>query len=135
LVNGQAGTSAGRLRVLLIEDNPDVSDSLRMLLELLGHNVTQAGTGPAGVAAARADRPDLIFCDLGLPGMDGYGVAQALRADSATVQVPLVALSGYAREEDRRRTAAAGFAAHLGKPAEFPELERLLARFQPLNGR
>jgi signal transduction histidine kinase/DNA-binding response OmpR family regulator len=114
-------------RVLLIEDNPDTAESLRLLLAMTGHEVEVAHAGPAGVAAARAFRPQVVVCDIGLPGgMDGYAVARTLRCDPALASVRLIALSGYGQDEDRRRAREAGFDAHLIKPVDFAELRRLI---------
>src|SRR4051812_43202815 len=91
---------AGPVRVLVIEDHPDAAESLRLLLELAGHEVRVARTGPAGVAAARGFQPDVVLCDLGLPGgMSGYEVARALRADPDVAGARLVAVSGYGQPE------------------------------------
>lgn len=115
------------LTVVVIEDDRDSGESMRLLLEILGHQVTLASSGIAGVEAVRRLIPALVLCDLGLPGMDGYAVAQALRSDPATASIRLVAVSGYAQEEDRQRCREAGFDLHLGKPVDFAELERVLA--------
>jgi PAS domain S-box-containing protein len=114
-------------RVLVVEDSPDAAESLRMLLELLGHKVGVAYTGPQGVQAAKDWRPDVVVCDIGLPGLDGYGVARELRRNPMTAQVRLLAVSGYGSEEDRQRSRQAGFDHHLVKPADPGELQRLLA--------
>jgi CheY-like chemotaxis protein len=114
-------------RVLLIEDNPDVAETLRELLELLGHPVEVALTGPEGVETARRLCPDVVLCDLGLPGMDGYAVAAALREDPATAGARLIALTGYGQEENIRRSTEAGFDAHLTKPVSLDDLKRHLA--------
>jgi CheY-like chemotaxis protein len=113
-------------RVLLIEDNTDSANSLRTLLEMAGHCVEAADNGSEGVARARAFHPDVVLCDLGLPGLSGYDVARALRADPETSRARLVALTGYGRDEDRRRSHAAGFDDHLVKPIDPDVLERLL---------
>jgi two-component system CheB/CheR fusion protein len=113
-------------RVLIIEDNLDAADSMRDVLELQGHEVQVAHSGPEGLAKAREWRPDILLCDIGLPGMDGYQVAQAFSADEALGSTFRVALSGYARPEDLQRAAAAGFASHLAKPPNLEELEALL---------
>jgi CheY-like chemotaxis protein len=81
---------------LIIEDNVDAADSLREVLELSGHEVAVAYNGPDGLAKAREWRPEVLLCDIGLPGMDGYEVARAFRADEALRKTFLVALSGYA---------------------------------------
>jgi PAS domain S-box-containing protein len=114
-------------RVLVIEDNVDAADSLRDVLELQSHQVAVARTGQEGLEMARAFHPDIVLCDIGLPGMDGFDVARALRADAAFSGVLLVALSGYALPEDLRRATEAGFDRHLAKPPDFDKLERLLA--------
>jgi CheY-like chemotaxis protein len=114
--------------VLVIEDLADAAESLRMLLRLSGHEVEVAHTGEAGVAAARQGRPDVVLCDIGLPGdLDGYGVARALRADPEQAGVTLLALSGYGQEEDQRRAREAGFDRHLTKPVDPQALVQLLA--------
>lgn len=124
-------TAARPLRILVIEDNPDAADSLHLLLELMGHTVRLAYTGPAGVQAARQAPPDVVLCDLGLPGMTGFAVARALRQDPALVGVRLVAFSGYGSEADRHEGREAGFDLHLTKPVDPAELERLLASVAP----
>jgi CheY-like chemotaxis protein len=84
-----------------------------------------AYSGPDGLAAAKADPPDVVLCDLGLPGMDGYAVANALRSDPATAAIRLVAISGHGSDTERQRTVDAGFVQHVLKPVE-PEEVRLL---------
>jgi PAS domain S-box-containing protein len=107
------------LHVLVIEDNRDAAESLRLLLRLSGHEVTLAYTGTAGLEAARRVRPDVVVCDIGLPGgLDGYAVARALRAERTTADVGLLALSGYGQEEDQRHAREAGFDRHLTKPVD-----------------
>jgi signal transduction histidine kinase/DNA-binding response OmpR family regulator len=120
-------------RVLVIEDNPDAAESMRMLFNLTGHEVAIAHAGPAGLEAARAFRPQVVLCDIGLPGgMDGYAVARAIRGDPDLAAVRLVALSGYGQEEDRRRSREAGFDAHLIKPVDFADLRRVLSTNGPV---
>ncbi len=124
---GPAG-GAGPARVLVIEDHPDAAESMRLLLKLAGHEVEVARTGPAGVAAAGAFQPQVVLCDLGLPGgMSGYDVARALRAYPALAGVRLVAVSGYGQPEDRDRARAAGFDLHLTKPVDPAALRGVLA--------
>jgi CheY-like chemotaxis protein len=118
----------GRLRVLVVEDNRDAADSLRVLLELFGYTVEVAYTGKAGVEAATTWHPDVILCDIGLPGLDGYKLAAELRQNPATAQARLIALTGYGTDEDRRRSKEAGFDAHLTKPADPAALRALLNR-------
>jgi CheY-like chemotaxis protein len=116
-------------RVLVIEDNLDVAESMKYLLEFDGHQVVVANTGRAGIEAARDFRPEVVLCDIGLPGgMDGFGVAKVLRNDAALDPVALIALTGYGQEEDRRRTREAGFDMHLIKPVDPVLLRQVLAR-------
>jgi CheY-like chemotaxis protein len=121
---------AGR-RVLVVEDSRDAAASLRLLLEVLGYQVRVAYTGSAGLAEAAAWRPEVVVCDIGLPEMDGYEVARRLRRAPGLEGVLLVALTGYGRDEDRRRAFEAGFDHHLTKPADPEELRRLLAAGRP----
>ncbi len=94
---------APALRVLVVEDNPDAAESLRRLLRLHGHEVSVAVNGFDGVAEAKRSHPDAVVCDIGLPGMDGYAVASALRGDPETARARLIAVTGYGRAEDRAR--------------------------------
>ncbi len=120
---------AAGLRILIVEDNQDSADSLRMVLELAGgHTVAVAHSGTEGVGLARTFRPDVILCDLGLPGMSGFEVARALRADPATASARLIAVSGYGSDDDRRQARQAGFDHALVKPVELSALQRLLGQ-------
>ncbi len=114
-------------RVLVIEDNIDAADSLRDVLQVQGHEVAVAYDGGSGIALAREFRPEVVLCDIGLPGMDGYEVARAFRADEALRSAQLVALSGYALAEDQQRASEAGFDQHLTKPPSFERLAAVLA--------
>jgi PAS domain S-box-containing protein len=117
----------GSRRVLIIEDNADAAESLQMLLELSGFEVATAADGTSGLEAARRFHPDVVLCDIGLPGgLDGYGVARELRADSALQEVRLIALTGYGQAEDQRRAYAEGFDLHLTKPVDPVLLKDLL---------
>ncbi|MGH7265637.1 MAG: hybrid sensor histidine kinase/response regulator [Candidatus Rokuibacteriota bacterium] len=113
-------------RVLIVEDNQDVRESLRMLLELWGHEVREAGDGPGGVAAAAAWPPEVVLVDIGLPGLDGYAVGRRLRAMPGGPRMLLAALTGYGQPDDRRRALEAGFDTHLVKPVDEPALLALL---------
>jgi PAS domain S-box-containing protein len=127
-VERRATATRGRhRRVLVIEDNVDAADSLRDVLEIQGHEVAVAYDGVAGIARAREFRPEIVICDIGLPGMDGYEVARAFRADGALRSARLVALSGYALAEDLQRATEAGFERHLTKPPSFEKLAAVLA--------
>ncbi len=113
-------------RILVVEDNPDAAESMRDFLELSGHQVELACTGVDGVEAARHFHPEIVLCDLGLPGMDGFEVAAELRRDPTTASARLIAVTGYGREEDRRRSKAAGFDLHLTKPVDPARLRQVL---------
>jgi signal transduction histidine kinase/ActR/RegA family two-component response regulator len=114
-------------RILIIEDNADAADSLRDLLTLRGHQVEVAYDGALGLERARTERPEVVLCDVGLPGKDGYAVARALRGDPSGKDIILIAITGYALEEDRQKVLEAGFHAHLAKPIALRALEQLLA--------
>jgi PAS domain S-box-containing protein len=122
---------APRRRILVIEDNVDAAGMLRTLLEMEGHEVQVAYDGPTGLDVAGGSPPDIILCDVGLPGMDGYAVARAVRADERLRRAYLVALSGYALPEDLQRAAAAGFDTHLAKPASVEKLQAVLVAASP----
>ncbi len=116
---------ARRVRVLVIEDNEDSAAGLREFLELHGHEAAVARDGPSGLEAARAWDPDVVFCDVGLPGLDGYEVARRLRAGGSRAR--LIALTGYTRTADVERARRAGFDDHLAKPADLERLASSLA--------
>jgi PAS domain S-box-containing protein len=120
-------TAPGR-RVLVVEDSPDARQSLRLLLELAGHEVETAEDGPSGLAKLRAFRPDVALIDLGLPGLDGYAVAREVRQWPETRAIRLVAVTGYGQAEDRRRALAAGFDLHVTKPVDASMLDEMLGR-------
>ena len=120
-------TSApAKWRVLVVDDNTDAADTLAMLLELSGSDVQVANDGLSALAAAASRRPDIIFLDIGMPHMDGYEVARRIRKTPSLDGVLLVALTGWGQEEDRRRSAEAGFDVHLVKPVEPGALETVL---------
>lgn len=122
-----AARGAPPRRVLVIDDNVDLAELLGGALGLRGHEVAIANDGTEGLARARVFQPEVIVCDIGLPGMDGYAVARAVRADPALSHVRLVALSGYAADHDVARARDAGFEAQLAKPAAIADIERALA--------
>lgn len=105
-------------RILVVDDNVDSADSLSLLLAACGHKVTRAYTGQGGIEAARSNPPDLAILDIGLPDMSGFDLAARLRDEERTAHTVLVALSGWGQNIDRRRSAQAGFAHHLVKPAD-----------------
>jgi two-component system CheB/CheR fusion protein len=116
------------MRVLIVEDNSDAAFSLKLLLELSGHAVTVVHTGPEGVTKAREVRPEVVLCDLGLPGLSGHEVARAIRADPQTAAARLIALSGHSHPDDVRLSGEAGFDEHLIKPVGPEALRRAVER-------
>ena len=114
-------------RVLVIDDDRDVANGLKLTLEADGHDAAVAYNGVQGVEVARSFRPDCVFCDIGMPGLDGYEVARRFRADPDLRGVFLVALTGYAQPADRDNAREAGFDEHLAKPADMARIQALLA--------
>ncbi len=125
-VASPAPASDLRRRVLVIDDVEDASFAMKKLLELDGHEVVTAGDGSRGLTLARELAPEIVLCDIGLPGMDGFEVASALRAEPSLRGTYLVAVSGYGQEEDRQRARNAGFDHHLTKPVSRDRLRSLL---------
>jgi signal transduction histidine kinase len=125
--NGRAAAgSVTRLKVVVIEDNDDAADTLALWLENMGHQVQVARTGPEGLALVRAARPDVVLCDVGLPGMDGVEVCQRVQDLSNGSRPIMVALTGWGMDADRRRTGEAGFDHHLVKPVALDKLREIL---------
>ena len=114
-------------RVLVIDDNVDSADMLAWLVQSLGGEAKTAHDGPAGIAAAKEFEPDVILLDIGMPGMDGYEVCRRIR-EANTTRPFIVAITGWGQERDKIRATEAGFDAHLTKPADLDELERLLTK-------
>src|SRR2546421_2126428 len=106
------------LRILVVEDNRDSAESLRMLLELCGYSVTVAYSSREGLEAAEKTRPDIVLCDIGLPDSDGFALAAALRSNPATARARLIAVTAYGSEQDKKRSREAGFQLHLVKPVK-----------------
>lgn len=125
------GIRGKRYRFLVIEDNVDAATTMRMLLELLGHEVHIAHTGPAGLEQAFKVMPEVIICDIGLPDMDGFAVAEKLRADSRTASVLLIALTGYSQSSFAERTRQAGFDRHLVKPVTIEIIQEAIESLSP----
>jgi len=113
-------------RVLVVDDNVDSAEMIAALVSRWGHRTEQAHDGPSALKMAADFRPDVVLLDIGLPDMDGYEVARRLRATSGAPQPRIIAVSGYGREGDRLKSAAAGFDAHLVKPVDLAALEREL---------
>jgi CheY-like chemotaxis protein len=125
----QPPTPSGH-RLLIVDDNQDAANSLAMLLKLQGHEVRVAHSGPAALEITKGYTPDVVFLDIGMPGMDGYEVARRLRQQPGLENVVLAALTGWGQKEDRRRTAEAGFNHHLVKPPEPKAVEGVLAELK-----
>lgn len=111
----------------MVEDNEDAAELVVMLLRRRGHHAHHVARGGDGVEAVERDRYDVVICDIGLPDMDGYEVARALRALPGGDRLKLVALSGYGQADDRRRSREAGFDAHLLKPASLDAVLEAIA--------
>jgi CheY-like chemotaxis protein len=116
----------GKLAIVVIEDNDDAADTLAAWLETMGHTVKVARTGPEGLDLVRSSRPQLVLCDVGLPGMDGVEVCRHVKALPSSVQPVMVALTGWGMEADRKRTRDAGFDHHLVKPVAPDKLRAIL---------
>jgi CheY-like chemotaxis protein len=112
-------------KVLVIDDNSDAANALRMLLENDGHNVRVAHDGVSGLALVREYRPEYLLLDIGLPRLNGYDIAASVRGDPELKHTTIVAITGYGQVHDRARTAAVGFDHHLTKPVEFAALQDL----------
>jgi CheY-like chemotaxis protein len=110
---------------LVIEDNADVREALRLQLQVAGHEVHEATTGPEGVELAAGVGPDVVLLDIGLPGLDGYQVARRIRA-AAGDRPRLIAITGYGQPGDRDRAREAGIEHYLVKPIDASDLARLL---------
>src|SRR5690349_21485204 len=115
-------------RVLVVDDNVDSATGIELLLKEAGHEVYVAYDGVKALETARRMRPEFVFLDLGLPGLDGFEVARALRREPDLQGVRIIAISGYGSESDRRRAQDAGVDQHLVKPADPAFLESLLGR-------
>jgi CheY-like chemotaxis protein/two-component sensor histidine kinase len=121
--------SGGGRRILIVEDVVQVAQMLGMLLQVWGYDSRVAHDGPTGLVAFRTYQPDVVLCDIGLPGMSGYDVAGMMREEPRQTRPLLVAVTGYGGEEDRRRSHEAGFDFHMTKPVDPAALEKLLAGY------
>ena len=117
------------LRILVIDDMPSITNFMNILLKKLGHEVIIANNGPEGIAKAREFKPELILCDIGMPGMDGYDVAREIRCDDRLKDIFLIALSGYVQPEDLKNSKDAGFDRHLAKPVRMAVLKATLDEY------
>jgi CheY-like chemotaxis protein len=117
---------ASKRRLLVVDDNKDAAESMSMLLEMWGHEVAFAYDGPSALETAQQWQPEAIFLDIGLPGMDGYEVAERLRELPQSKDAVLIAISGYGQEDDRLRSRRAGIDHHLVKPVAPDALRSLI---------
>jgi len=125
-----AGTGVAVRKILVVDDDLDVAESLSLWLHDWGHDVRVAHTGEQALAEARAFRPELLLIDVGLPGMNGHEAARRLRALPEIDGAMLVAVTGYGQEDDRRLSREAGFDRHCVKPLSPEDLNSLLASLQ-----
>jgi len=125
---GAPAAADGTRRILVVDDNRDSAESMADLLRLWGHHVNLAFDGNEALARAEQFHPEMVLLDIGLPGMDGYQVADRLRKETDTRGLTLVAITGYGQREDRERALAAGFDHHLTKPVDAEALRSLVAR-------
>lgn len=121
------------LRIMVVDDNVDAAQSLSMLLQFSGHTLFVAHDGYEAIKIAQACRPHIAFLDIGMPGMDGYATASAIRTMSGLENMVLVALTGWGAEEDKVRSQEAGFNNHLVKPAQLDAIQALLSSLQPIH--
>ena len=131
VISGSAGSNGGhdaqdRHRYLIVDDNVDSAESLRLLLEMRGHTAHVVHDGRLAAGAAREFGPDIVLLDIGLPGMDGYQVVRQFRASPDLASLMIVATTGYGRVEDKLRCLAAGFDQHLAKPLDVDDIEALV---------
>ena len=123
----QGTASVPRLRLLVIDDNQDAADTLALLLGAAGHDVRTAYDGPSGIATARTLLPHAVFCDIGMPGMNGHEVATILR-NGVLPTAALIAVTGWGADEDRRKAQDAGFDFHLVKPVDSRAIDAVLEK-------
>ena len=126
LPSARDASAAASSRVLVVDDNVDAADSLATMLGLFGHSVRTVYSGADALALAKDFRPSVVFCDIGMPGMTGYEVAQSFRADATLAPTRLVAVTGWGSEDDRRRALEAGFDLHLVKPVDWGVVKEAL---------
>ena len=123
--SGRNEGDAAQRRVMVVDDNHDSADTMAELVKIWGYEVRTAHDGPGALDCARSFRPHVVLLDVGLPGMDGYELAQRLRAEGLAGNL-MVSVTGYGQDEDRRKAEEAGFDHHLTKPVDPRQLQPLL---------
>ena len=124
--NASSSTPVANRRVLVIDDNADAADTLVAILSLLGHDAVAAHSGVDGLRAAERQHPDVVFLDIGMPGMNGFEVAVAMRQIAGLETVRIVALTAWRDEATRARAKSAGFDMHLTKPTSIEVIEEII---------
>jgi CheY-like chemotaxis protein len=127
VVHSEASAAASSLGILVVDDNADATLAMCMLLRSLGHDVRSAADGLEALAVAETFRPDVILLDIGLPGLNGYGVARHIRQQAWGKEMSIVAVTGWGQLDDRRKSMDAGFNLHMVKPVDMSELMNVLA--------
>ena len=133
-----AAAALRALRIVVVEDNDDIRTTVVELIRKLGHEVSIAADGPAGLEMIEKIRPEVALVDIGLPGFDGYELARRVAALPSVKATRLIAMTGYGQPEDRRRALEAGFLGHLVKPVsleDFRQLTQDIAASLPKNAR
>jgi CheY-like chemotaxis protein len=130
LAHQDSGDSTPKRRLLVVDDNRDAAESMSMLLQMWGHEVVFAYDGPSALETAEQWQPEAVFLDIGLPGMDGYEVAERLRELPHAKGAVLIAITGYGQDDDRRRSRRAGIDHHLVKPVAPDALRSLIDSLQ-----
>ena len=130
LARQNPGEATPKRRLLVVDDNKDAAESMSMLLEMWGHEVAFAYDGPSALETAEQWQPEAVFLDIGLPGMDGYEVAERLRELPQAKDAVLIAITGYGQDDDRLRSRRAGIDHHLVKPVAPDALRSLIDSLQ-----
>ncbi len=130
LARHDTGGTTTKRRLLVVDDNKDAAESMSMLLEMWGHEVAFAFDGPSALETAEQWQPEAVFLDIGLPGMDGYEVAERLRELPHAKDAVLIAITGYGQDDDRLRSVRAGIDHHLVKPVAPDALRNLIDSLQ-----
>lgn len=121
------GSEPDTLHALVVDDNEDAASALSLLIEALGHRASKCHSAVEALQCVHEYSPDVVFCDIGMPMIDGYEFARSVRSDTAVVQPYLAAVTAWGGDADRRRSREAGFNSHDTKPLSLEQIERILA--------